>query len=49
MGRAGHREGVNIVTRDGREAAPSKSVRLDVLKQSIRNAARQAGRPVLEN
>jgi hypothetical protein len=42
-------EGVNIVTREGREAAPSKSVRLDVLKQSIRNEARQAGRPVLEN
>ena len=42
-------EGVNIVNADGREAAPAKSVRLDVLKQSIRNEARTAGRAILEN
>lgn len=42
-------EDVNIVNANGREAAPAKSVRLDVLKQSIRSEARIAGRPMLEN
>jgi hypothetical protein len=38
----------DIIGRDGRAAAPAKAVRLDVLKDSIRNEARQAGR-FLEN
>lgn len=42
-------EGVNIVNANGREAAPAKSVRLDVLKNSIRSEARTAGRAMLEN
>jgi hypothetical protein len=42
-------EGAHLVTPDGREAAPAKTIRLDILKQSIRNEARQAGRTVLEN
>ena len=41
-------EGVQILGRDGRLAAPVKTLRLDVLKDSIRNEARQAGR-FLEN
>lgn len=42
-------EGATLVTPDGREAAPAKTLRLDILKQSIRNEARQAGRPIFEN
>ena len=42
-------EGTHIVSRDGREAPLAKTIRLDVLKQSIRNEARQAGRQMLEN
>jgi hypothetical protein len=38
----------DIIGRDGRLAAPAKTLRLDVLKDSIRNEARQAGR-FLEN
>jgi hypothetical protein len=41
--------GGHIVTRDGRHATPAKAVRLDELKASIRNEARRAGRPILEN
>jgi hypothetical protein len=41
---AGH-----IVAPNGRAVAPAKAVRLDVLKASIRNEARRAGRPILEN
>ena len=37
-----------ILTPDGRTAAPAKTVRLDVLKQSILSEARQR-RPHLEN
>jgi hypothetical protein len=36
--------GARILTPDGRAAAPVKSVRLDVLKQSILGEARRAGR-----
>jgi hypothetical protein len=39
-------EGASIVTPDGRAAAPAKALRLDLLKDSIRNEARQAGRPI---
>jgi hypothetical protein len=42
-------DGGGIVTRDGRPAAPAKAVRLDLLKDSIRDEARRAGRAVLEN
>jgi hypothetical protein len=42
-------DGSRIVTPDGRTAAPAKAVRLDALKESIRNEARRAGRVVLEN
>lgn len=42
-------DGANIVTRDGSVAAPVKALRLDELKQSIRNEARRAGRVVYEN
>lgn len=42
-------EGGSIVTLDGRAAAPAKAVRLDLLKESIRNEARRAGRAILEN
>ena len=42
-------EGASIITRDGRAAAPAKAVRLDLLKESIRNEARRAGRALLEN
>jgi hypothetical protein len=38
----------SIVGRDGRPAAKAQSIRLDVLKNSIRSEARQAGR-FLEN
>jgi hypothetical protein len=42
-------DGAHLVSRDGRAVAPAvKSVRLDVLKDSIRNEARQSGR-FLEN
>lgn len=41
-------EGAHFITRDGHAAAPAKAIRLDVLKDSIRNEARQAGR-FLEN
>ncbi len=39
----------HIVTPDGRAGAPAKTVRLDVLKASIRNEAHRAGRAVHEN
>ena len=39
---------VNVIGRDGRPAAKAQPIRLDVLKNSIRNEARQAGR-FLEN
>jgi hypothetical protein len=42
-------EGANIVTPDGRPAAKAQALRLDELKQSIRNEARRAGRVVNEN
>lgn len=42
-------EGATLLTRDGRAAAPAKAIRLDELKQSIRNEARRAGRVVYEN
>jgi hypothetical protein len=42
-------DGGGIIGRDGRAAAPAKAVRLDVLKASIRNEARQSGRAVFEN
>lgn len=42
-------EGTRILLPNGQEAAPAKNIRLDVLKQSIRNEARQAGRTMLEN
>ena len=41
-------DGADIVTRNGRFAGPAKTLRLDALKSSIRNEARQAGR-FLEN
>jgi hypothetical protein len=41
-------DGADLVTPDGRFAAPVKTLRLDVLKDSIRNEARQSGR-FLEN
>lgn len=41
--------GGHIVTPNGRAVAPAKAVRLDVLKASIRNEARRAGRVVFEN
>jgi hypothetical protein len=41
-------DGADIIGRDGRLAAPAKAIRLDVLKSSIRNEARQSGR-FLEN
>jgi hypothetical protein len=41
-------EGTSVITRDGRAAAAAKALPLDVLKDSIRNEARQAGR-FLEN
>ncbi len=42
-------EGANVITRDGRPAAAAKAVRLDLLKASIRDEARRAGRAGLEN
>jgi len=42
-------DGANLVTPDGRVAAPAKALRLDELKQSIRDEARRAGRVVFEN
>jgi hypothetical protein len=38
-----------LVGADGRAAAPAKALRLDDLKDSIRNEARRAGRPIIEN
>lgn len=38
-----------LVGPDGRDAAPAKALRLDELKDSIRDEARRAGRPMLEN
>lgn len=42
-------DGANLLTRDGRAAAPAKAMSLDELKASIRNDARRAGRTVYEN
>jgi hypothetical protein len=42
-------EGASVITRDGRAAAAVKTVRLDLLKESIRNEARRAGRAIFEN
>lgn len=42
-------DGANLLTRDGRTAAPAKAMPLDELKASIRNEARRAGRVVYEN
>lgn len=42
-------DGANLLTRDGRAAAPAKAMPLDELKASIRNDARRAGRTVQEN
>jgi hypothetical protein len=42
-------EGAHVITRDGRPAAAAKAVRLDLLKESIRNEARRAGRALHEN
>jgi hypothetical protein len=42
-------EGASVIARDGRPAAAVKTVRLDLLKASIRNEARRAGRAILEN
>lgn len=42
-------DGANLLTRDGRKAAPAQAISLDELKASIRNDARRAGRTVYEN
>jgi hypothetical protein len=42
-------DGANLLTPDGRAAAPARAVALDELKASIRNEARRAGRAVQEN
>jgi hypothetical protein len=42
-------EGASVITRDGRPAAAVKTVRLDLLKASIRDEARRAGRAAFEN
>ena len=42
-------DGANLLTKDGRAAAPAKAISLDQLKASIRNDARRAGRTVYEN
>ena len=42
-------EGGSIITRDGRPAAKAQILRLDALKQAIRNEARRAGRVTSEN
>jgi hypothetical protein len=42
-------DGANLLTKDGRAAAPAKTMSLDELKASIRNDARRAGRTVYEN
>lgn len=42
-------DGANLLSRDGRTAAPAKAMSLDELKASIRTDARRAGRTVHEN
>jgi hypothetical protein len=42
-------EGASVITRDGRPMAAAKAMRLDLLKASIRDEGRRAGRAGLEN
>jgi hypothetical protein len=42
-------DGANLLTKDGRAAAPAQAIRLDDLKASIRTEARRAGRVTYEN